>query len=321
MKINLTKKAQLFQRPCRSPTDMGAEIHGRKAFFTQPNAHPRNSAVFRRWKRLISRNQPLTAMETLSPLLTPAASTWSSSFSPRIRCMIVDDEPHAIRLLHRHIEQTPGLELLFASVQPAEILAMAERETFDLLFLDVEMPLLGGFDLLNLLKGKCQFILCSGHRKYALKGFEHDVCDYLLKPVTYPRFISAVEKAKQKVIFTHRPAIVPHGQTFNKYILLKGDRKHRQLRICTEEIDYIKAMGHYLNIVVKGEKKTILLTMKQLLQYLPAGEFIRVHQSYIVPLNRISHIDFEELGLRDVSTPIPIGDTYRKELLKALKES
>lgn len=239
--------------------------------------------------------------------------------SRHIRCMIVDDERHAINLLSRHIEQTPGLELLFAASNPTELLARAEAEPFDLLFLDVEMPLLCGFDLLNLLKGKCFFVLCSGHRKYALKGFEHEVCDYLLKPITYSRFIKAVEKVKQQVKV--KQASTDHKSTAsaNRFILLKGDRKYRQLRICLDEIDYIKSMGHYLNVVVKGEKKTILTTMKQLMDQLPDEEFIRVHQSYTIPLNRISYVDFEELGLRDVSIPIPIGDTYRKALMKVLR--
>lgn len=258
-------------------------------------------------------------MKALTDLL-PARKIMAKKPFQTIRCMIVDDEPHAINLLSRHIEQTPGLELIYTSAHSTDILAKAEQEPFDLLFLDVEMPLLSGFDLLNLLKGKCFFVLCSGHREYALKGFEHDVCDYLLKPITYSRFIKAVEKVKQQVKLKQLSTDHKSTASAKRFILLKGDRKYRQLRVCFDEIDYIKSLGHYLNVVVKGEKRTILITMKQLMDRLPAEEFIRVHQSYIIPLNRISYTDFEELGLRDVDIPIPIGDTYRKALMKVLKE-
>lgn len=239
--------------------------------------------------------------------------------SPAIRCMIVDDEPHALQLLRQYIIQTGGLELLGTSFFPAEILARAGAEMPDLLFVDVEMPQLNGLDLVRLLQGKCLFILCSGHRQYALEGFEHDVCDYLLKPVTYSRFIKAVEKAKQQLLL-NRLAGTPPGEKSKRFVVLKGGRKHRRLKIYFDEIDYIRCAGHYLCISVKGEKNTVHLNMKEMLNLLPASEFIRVHKTYIIPLNRISYVDFEELGLRGVEQPIPVGDTYRKELMRTLKD-
>lgn len=236
-----------------------------------------------------------------------------------IRCMAVDDEPHAVELISRHINNTPFLELVHATTHPVEILERAAKDPFHLLFIDVEMPLLNGFDLVSMLLGTCYFVLCSAHRKYALKGYEHDVSDYLLKPVTYNRFVKAVEKVKQQIAIKHSPGEHKKNHPDQDYLLLKGDRKHRHLKIYFDEIDYVEGAGHYMTLFVKGNRKTILITMKELLAQLPEHRFMRIHNSYIVPLNRITYIDFDELGLQNVTYPIPLSSKYREVLLKILK--
>lgn len=236
-----------------------------------------------------------------------------------IRCMVVDDEPHAVALISRHIANTPFLELVHATTRPVEILERVEKDPFHLLFIDVEMPLLNGFDLVSMLRGTCYFVLCSAHRKYALKGFEHDVSDYLLKPITYNRFVKAVERVKQQIALKHSPGEDKKNCPGQDYLLLKGDRKHRHLKIYFDEIDYVEGAGHYMTLFVKGNRKTILITMKELLAQLPQHRFMRIHNSYIVPLNRITYIDFDELGLQNVSHPIPLSAKYREDLLKILK--
>lgn len=231
-----------------------------------------------------------------------------------LKCAVVDDEPHAIDLLVRHIGCTPSLQLVLATTNPVDVLNTVSGNPFDLLFLDVEMPHLPGTELARLLKGKCQLVLCSAHAHYALAGFDLDVCDFLLKPITYGRFLQAVEKAKQQAV---RPEPLPPAN--KEYLLLKGDRKYRHFRICADEIDIIEAAGHYIYLHVNGERKTLLGSMKDIIKELPEGRFVRVHNSYIVPVNRILYVDFEELTLKSMPHPIPVSKTYRPGLLHLLK--
>lgn len=247
-------------------------------------------------------------------LYTPPVSETLLLSEQKIRCVVVDDEPHAAELLGRHIGSTPFLQLVQVTTNPVEVLNMAATQPFDLLFLDVEMPYIPGTELARLLKGKCQLVLCSAHPHYALAGFDLDVCDYLLKPVTYSRFIQAAEKVKQQMAL--QEPVLPANK---EYLLLKGDRKYRHFRICADEIDIIEASGHYIHLYVNGERKTLLASMKDIIKELPEGRFVRVHNSYIVPVNRILYVDHEELGLKSMPHPIPISKTYRPGLLQILK--
>jgi two-component system, LytTR family, response regulator len=237
-----------------------------------------------------------------------------------LRCMVVDDEPHAVDLIRRHIKDTPFLQLVYAATHPVEIIDKAAKEPFDLLFSDVEMPVLSGFNLIDLLRGKCHFVLCTGFKKYALKGYEHDICDYLLKPILYSRFLKAATKVQQQILNENE-----HRQTNNivsaqEYLLLKGDRKYRHVHICLNDIDYIEGAGHYVFIIAKGEKKIIHISLKQLQQQLPQNRFVRVHHSYIVPVNKITFIDTDEVGLQNARHPLPLGAVYRDALLMRLKK-
>jgi two-component system, LytTR family, response regulator len=241
------------------------------------------------------------------------------AFNRLVRCVVVDDEPHSLKLISRYIGDTPFLQLVHATTEPLELLEWALRERFDLLFLDVEMPRLSGFELVNLLRGKCHFILCSGHPKYALQGYDFDVCDYLLKPITYSRFIKAAGKAVMQMGLQKLPNETDAQNGQRDYLLLKGDRKHCHFRICLDEIEFMEAAGHYIHLYLGGEKKTLLLSMKQMMLQLPENRFVRVHHSYIVPINRITFVDFETLGLKSVRRSIPVSDTYRAGLLQKIK--
>jgi DNA-binding LytR/AlgR family response regulator len=236
-----------------------------------------------------------------------------------LRCMVVDDEPHAVDLIRRHIKDTPFLQLVYASTHPVEIIDKAAKEPFDILFSDVEMPVLSGFNLIDLLRGKCRFILCTGYKKYALKGYEHDISDYLLKPILYSRFLKAATKVQQQFLLEQECRQTGNTVSAEEYLLLKGDRKYRHFHICLDDIDYIEGAGHYVFIIAKGEKKIIHVSMKNLQQQLPQNRFVRIHNCFIVPIHKITFIDTDELGLKNTRHPLPLGAVYREALLLRLK--
>lgn len=231
-----------------------------------------------------------------------------------IRCLVVDDEPAALELMTRYVKNTPFLELVQATTRPQEAVETAVREGVSLVFLDVEMPRLNGFGVAKLLREQCHFICCSAHNHYALEGFNNDVCDFLLKPVSYERFLQAVGKVKRQLGSLPRPQPPPEPE----YLLLKGNGKYRYQRILLNDIDYIEGAGHYQHIFVHGKKKTFLIALKELLQRLPENRFVRIHHSYIVPLCKISYLDADELGLYPVRHALPVGQTYRENLFRRL---
>jgi two-component system, LytTR family, response regulator len=199
-----------------------------------------------------------------------------------ITCMIVDDEPYAIEHLAGHVRQTPGLQLVHSSLNPVEALQQLPQLQPALVFLDIQMPQLNGFDFIKAAgTAPCHFIMCTAYAEYALEGFNHSVVDYLLKPVTYARFIKAVQKAQ---------ALMQPGSQQGRtgYVLLKAAVKHRQLKINLQDM-------------------------------LPAGHFIRIHHSFIVPLDNIAWVDANNVQLHSQAQPLPIGPSYKAALLHALE--
>jgi len=230
-----------------------------------------------------------------------------------VNCIIIDDETHAIELLTQHIKQTPSLHLVYSTTNPLEGINVIQQQKIDLAFVDVQMPELSGLDVINATKGKTNFVLCTAFAEYALDGFEHDVIDYLLKPVTYARFIKAVIKFTN---YTQSP--VNNSSPAADFLFIKTEQKGKLARIDYDEIDYIEGMKNYVAFHTAKGKKAALLNMKFLQENLPPDRFIRVHNSFIVPKNRIILIEGNEVVLKGDMKRLPIGITYKENLLEAL---
>ncbi|GAA4317370.1 LytTR family DNA-binding domain-containing protein [Flaviaesturariibacter amylovorans] len=233
-----------------------------------------------------------------------------------IRCMIVDDEQHAIDILEHYVRQTPYLELVDSSTHPIEALQVVAAGKVDLVFLDIQMPELSGIDFIKAINGKARVILTTAYSEFALEGYELDVVDYLLKPVRLPRFLQAVQKAMAVL----QPAgAVPATEAEDDYLFVKTESKGKLLKINLADIDYIEGMKNYVAIHRGGQKTLVYTSMKELEERLPQKQFMRVHKSFIIPLSRITGIEGNLLRLQGVGAEILIGENYKPDLMELIR--
>ncbi len=228
-----------------------------------------------------------------------------------IRCIIVDDEQPAIDVLVTYASQSPVLKLEGTFTNPLEALKLISEQEIQLVFLDVQMPELSGMDFIQALNGKCQVILTTAYSEFALKGYDLDIVDYLVKPIRLPRFIQAVQKAAARISErkeTEAPAEQDH-------IFVKTGTKGKLQRINFSEIDYIESMKNYVAFVSGNKKTLVYASMKEIEEHLPKTDFMRVHKSFIIPVQKITGIEGNSILLKDVNAEILIGDNYKAELM------
>jgi len=233
-----------------------------------------------------------------------------------INCIIVDDEQHAIDILVHYVNQTPLLNLITTATNPLEALQIIATQKIDLIFLDVEMPELSGIDFVRAINGKTKVILTTAYSEFALEGFELDVVDYLLKPIRLPRFLTAVQKAvKDLNEVMAEPAQAPDDD----YIFVKTESKGKLLKINLPDIDYIEGMKNYVAIYCSGKKILVNTSMKDLEERLPGKQFIRVHKSFIISIDRITGIEGNRVLLKGITAEILTGENYKAELMNIVK--
>jgi DNA-binding LytR/AlgR family response regulator len=234
-----------------------------------------------------------------------------------INCIIVDDEQHAIDILVHYVKQTPLLNLVAFTTNPLEALQTIATQRIDLVFLDVQMPELSGIDFVRALNGKTRVILTTAYSEFALEGYELDVTDYLLKPIRLPRFLTAVQKAAKSL---NEVMAEPANQMpDDDYIFVKTESKGKLLKINLPEIDYIEGMKNYVAIYCNGKKILVYTSMKDLEERLPSKQFVRVHKSFIIPVNRITGIEGNRVLLKGITTEILTGESYKEALMKIVK--
>lgn len=232
-----------------------------------------------------------------------------------IRCIIVDDEQPAIDVLATYASQSPLLQLEATFTNPLEALKLIAERDIQLVFLDMQMPELSGIDFIQALNGKSQVILTTAYSEFALKGYELDVVDYLVKPVRMARFIQAVQKAASRISERKDAGPVPAEQD---HIFVKTGTKGELQRINFNEIDYVESMKNYVAFVCKGRKTLVYASMKEIEEHLPKSSFMRVHKSFIIPIQHITGIKGNLILLRDVQAEILIGDNYKAELMAVI---
>lgn len=232
-----------------------------------------------------------------------------------IKCIIVDDELHGVNLLKSHINQVSFLELEYTTTNPLEAINKIITEKIDLVFLDIHMPQMSGLEFVQTINGKSKVILCTAYAEYALEGFEHNVVDYLLKPISFPRFLRAAQKAKH-IIEQENPKETGAADDF---IFVKTEQKGKMVKVDFADVLYIESMGNYVRFVSISGKVVALFTMKEVQSILPQQRFLRVHNSYIVNLDLVTGIEGNELTIKNVAPKIPIGVTYKDAVLMALR--
>jgi len=208
--------------------------------------------------------------------------------------------------------KTPELKLVTATQDVFEALNLVQEGKVDLAFLDIQMPELTGIQFLKICSNKCRFILTTAYPEYAIDGFELDVIDYLLKPVSYERFYKAVLKVQQAFHQTGNSGLN------NDFIFIKGDAKNKFIKINYNDILYIEGLKNYVSIYTTTQKIVTYQTLRELEVQLPNPPFYRIHKSYIIAIDKISIIESNAVMINN--RYLPVGETYREAFLKVIKE-
>lgn len=226
-----------------------------------------------------------------------------------LKCLMADDEPIARQILEKYIKDLPNLQLVASCKNAFEVLEVLQKETVDILFLDINMPKFSGISLLKTLQEKPAVIITTAYPEYAVEGFELSVTDYLLKPFSFERFLQAVLKVKKEE--KQIPEVVVSGIVQeNTAVFVKSDKKLIKLNF--ENINYIEAYGNYIKIYTE---KMILTpqTLTDFLEKLPS-HFIRIHKSFAINFKQLEMLDGNQVLLQN-KTKLIVGKSYRKELL------
>ena len=229
----------------------------------------------------------------------------------KIRCLIIDDEPLAINVIKKFLQEFQYAELVGTCESAMEAFSYVTDNPVDLLFLDINMPTINGLDFLKSLKSPPLVIITSAYRDYAVDGFELNVLDYLVKPISFQRFLTAMDKASSAMREKQKAEIpVVNVQEKNKsFIFLKVDKK--MVKIYLDEILYIESLKDYVRIRTVYEDLVTHQNLNSMAKILPSDNFLRIHKSYTIAIDKVKSI---EGNCVEIATKlIPIGRNYRKE--------
>jgi DNA-binding LytR/AlgR family response regulator len=236
----------------------------------------------------------------------------------KINCVIVEDEPLARNLMAEYVRKVPRLNLIEACSNPLTAIEVLRNNSVDVLFLDVQMPELTGISLLKVLQKRPLVVLTTAYSEYALEGYELDVADYLLKPITFERFLRAVDRVTQRLEGKQQPVrpVVPQ-EAQPKFVFVKDGTK--LVKVHLDDILYIEGLKDYVTIHTRQQKIVSLQRLKVLEEQLPADQFIRIHNSYIVSLKSIDVIHKGDVQVGGAL--LPIGDTFKKSFREFIERN
>lgn len=227
----------------------------------------------------------------------------------KYKCLIVDDEPLARELIASHLANFENFELIDSFENALKAYTFLETKTIDLIFLDIEMPLLKGNDFLKKLKNPPKVIFTTAYREYALEGYELNVIDYLLKPITFDRFFASIEKFKQ--LKTPQKEIKP---VIENHIFVTSGSKN--IKIVFDEILYIESLKDYITIHIENGKSHHIKQNISVFEKLLDSNFVRIHRSFIIQTKKLNAYSKNEVEVNSVE--IPIGNSYKESWLNHL---
>lgn len=232
----------------------------------------------------------------------------------KIRTLIVDDEPHAIGIIERYTAHVPDIEIIGTCPNALKAYQVLQSTPIDLLFLDVKMPGLSGTDLLRSLKSPPLVVLTTAYPEHAMEGFELDVVDYLLKPIPLPRFLRAADK----ILFHFKgskPAPVPDTPADGPreyYLYLRVERQY--VKVNTRDILWIESVKDYLKVITAGEVYISKQKISMAEKLLPTGQFLRIHRSFIVPLDKVDRMHPNHVVVN--GHQLPVGRNYKQSCIR-----
>ncbi len=235
----------------------------------------------------------------------------------RIKCLAVDDEPLALRVIESHVEKLSDVELVAKCSNAIQAFEVLKNKPIDLVFLDIQMPELTGIEFMKSLQNPPLVVFTTAYRNYAIEAFDLDVLDYLLKPISFNRFLKAINKfynrREGKPEEAPKNLNVAHGQE-QDHIFVKKNKT--MVKVFFYDILYIESMKDYVKIHTPEEIHFVKHQISTLESELPDGEFIRVHKSYIIPIAKVTTISPKSVGIGELK--IPIGRNYKEYVLKKL---
>lgn len=234
----------------------------------------------------------------------------------KITTVIIDDEPLAIDVIKNYCESVDFIDLLATFTNPLEGMKFINNNKVDLLFLDIEMPLLTGLEIIDTFKSKPNIIFTTAYPQFAIEGFEVDAIDYLVKPVPYKRFLKAVNKLDPKTFVAPHTPVTALVQNPNRFMFVKSD--YESVKIVIDDIKYIEGLKDYLKIHLADSRYVLTLSnFKNLMEKLPVENFIRIHNSYAVNLKYVETIQRNKVIID--KQRLPISETYKNSFLQKIK--
>ena len=235
-----------------------------------------------------------------------------------MRCLIIDDEPLARQLLESYIAKIDELKLIRSCGNALEAFSVLQEKQIDLIFLDIEMPQVTGIELLRSLRDRPRIILTTAYREYAFEAYDLDVVDYMLKPVTFERFLRGIGKIKQlKQYDSPGEVTIPVNSSFDDaYLYLKENRE--MVKVFLKDILYIESLRDYVRVKTLHREVITYQKISYLEQKLPQNKFLRIHRSFMVAVDKV--ISFSPSSVRINTTEIPIGRNYKNPALKVLTQ-
>lgn len=224
------------------------------------------------------------------------------------RCLIVDDEPVAQRIVKAYVEEVPGMQVLGCCANALDAMGRMQAQSVDLLFLDIEMPKLKGLDFIRTLSHPPAIILTTAHREFALDAFDLGVVDYLLKPIRFERFLQAIQKFQKE-------KSADQDRSSSALLLLRSDRK--TYRVDPLDILYIEGLSNYVRVFLRDKQLTVYGSLTSMEERLPSF-FLRIHKSYIVNTEAMDAFSHECVEIK--GKEIAIGGVYKKEVLALLND-
>ena len=234
----------------------------------------------------------------------------------KLRCLLVDDEPPALEILESYIDSIDGLEIVAKCENAIQAFQVLQEKQVDLMFLDIKMPKLLGTDFLRSLRNPPKVIFTTAYREYALDGFELDVVDYLLKPIPIERFLKAIAKVSKfdnKTLVSEEEKFQPNKEAF---LYFRADRKI--VKVLTNDILYIESLKDYIKIITTNAKPLLVKqSISSLEEMLPDSNFVRIHRSFIIAIDKIKA--FSPTHIEILDKELPIGRLYQKDVERILR--
>lgn len=232
----------------------------------------------------------------------------------KIKCVLIDDEPLAMKVLQNYFNNFADFEITATFNNALEALEFINNNTVDAVFLDINMPMMTGFELIRLIEYKTKIIITTAFREFAAESYDLDVLDYLVKPIPLPRFIKCIHKIEADFNLKNNIKIEPHK--IEPHIFIKVDKK--MVKITIDEILFIEGMKEYIKVVTTYKTYITHKSLTSLSEELPADRFMRIHKSYTIAIDKVKSIEGNRIQI--LSYTIPIGRNYAKDVKSKILE-